>query len=44
MRSKLYALGCFSNVGVLVDVSSGPQATADGLEVTDFIFNLYYFE
>ncbi|XP_077284274.1 sorting and assembly machinery component 50 homolog B [Arctopsyche grandis] len=34
VRSKLHALGCFSNIGVLVDVSSGPQASADGLEVT----------
>lgn len=34
MRHALDAMGCFRNVGVLIDVSSGPDATPEGLEVS----------
>lgn len=34
VRTKLDTLGCFRNIVVYIDTSSGPQATPDGLEVT----------
>ncbi|XP_030762179.1 sorting and assembly machinery component 50 homolog [Sitophilus oryzae] len=33
-RIKLEELGCFKNIGVYIDVSKGPKARSDGLEVT----------
>ncbi|XP_026746115.1 sorting and assembly machinery component 50 homolog A-like [Trichoplusia ni] len=33
-RQELDSLGCFGHVCVFIDVSSGPDATPDGLEVT----------
>lgn len=37
VRGKLEGLGCFRNIGIFIDTSSGPGATPDGLEVLDFI-------
>ncbi|KAL1123130.1 hypothetical protein AAG570_002218, partial [Ranatra chinensis] len=34
VRGKLANLGCFKNISILIDVSSGPGATAHGYEVT----------
>ncbi|XP_066991173.1 sorting and assembly machinery component 50 homolog A isoform X2 [Anabrus simplex] len=34
IRGKLEALGCFRNIGIFIDTSSGPGATPNGLEVT----------
>ncbi|GBP57358.1 Sorting and assembly machinery component 50 homolog [Eumeta japonica] len=34
VRNKLESMGCFRDIGVLIDVSSGPGATPEGLEVT----------
>ncbi|CAH2056051.1 unnamed protein product, partial [Iphiclides podalirius] len=34
VRSALDATGCFRDIGVFIDVSSGPGATPEGLEVT----------
>ncbi|XP_029174044.1 sorting and assembly machinery component 50 homolog isoform X2 [Nylanderia fulva] len=34
VREKLDALGCFRQIGVHIDVSQGPEATPDGVEVT----------
>ncbi|CAB3254417.1 unnamed protein product [Arctia plantaginis] len=34
VRRALDAMGCFREIGVLIDVSSGPDATPEGLEVT----------
>ncbi|XP_049767186.1 sorting and assembly machinery component 50 homolog B [Schistocerca cancellata] len=34
VREKLDALGCFRNIGIYIDISSGPGATPHGLEVT----------
>ncbi|XP_075988751.1 sorting and assembly machinery component 50 homolog A [Anticarsia gemmatalis] len=34
VRRALDAMGCFRDIGVLIDVSSGPDATPEGLEVT----------
>ncbi|XP_073965278.1 sorting and assembly machinery component 50 homolog [Choristoneura fumiferana] len=34
VRRALDALGCFRSVGVFIDVSHGPHATPEGLEVT----------
>lgn len=39
VRGKLEGLGCFRNIGIFIDTSSGPDATPDGLEVFDFILN-----
>jgi len=33
VREKLDALGCFRNIGIFIDVSQGPDATPDGVEV-----------
>jgi len=33
VREKLNSLGCFKNVGIYIDVSQGPDATPDGVEV-----------
>lgn len=38
VRGKLEGLGCFRNIGIFIDTSSGPDATPEGLEV--FYFNL----
>lgn len=37
VRSRLDSLGCFRNIGVYIDTSSGPNATVDGLEVTFYV-------
>lgn len=37
VRGKLEGLGCFRNIGIFIDTSSGPGATPEGLEVFDFI-------
>lgn len=37
VRGKLEGLGCFRNIGILIDTSSGPDATPEGVEVFDFI-------
>ncbi|XP_021920492.1 sorting and assembly machinery component 50 homolog isoform X2 [Zootermopsis nevadensis] len=34
VRGKLEGLGCFRNIGIFIDTSSGPGATPEGLEVT----------
>lgn len=34
VRRALDAMGCFRDIGVFIDVSSGPDATPEGLEVT----------
>ncbi|XP_060808973.1 sorting and assembly machinery component 50 homolog [Amyelois transitella] len=34
VRRALDAMGCFRDIGVYIDVSSGPGATPEGLEVT----------
>lgn len=34
VKGKLESLGCFRNIGVYIDISQGPQATPDGVEVT----------
>lgn len=34
VRRALDAMGCFRDIGVFIDVSSGPGATPEGLEVT----------
>ncbi|PSN40542.1 Sorting and assembly machinery component 50 [Blattella germanica] len=34
VRGKLENLGCFRNIGIFIDTSSGPNATPEGLEVT----------
>lgn len=34
VRRALDAMGCFREIGVIIDVSSGPGATPEGLEVT----------
>ncbi|VVD04755.1 unnamed protein product [Leptidea sinapis] len=34
VRRTLDSLGCFKDIGVFIDVSSGPGATPEGLEVT----------
>ncbi|KAG7295666.1 hypothetical protein JYU34_021950 [Plutella xylostella] len=34
VRRALDSMGCFRDIGVLIDVSSGPDATPEGLEVT----------
>ncbi|CAG4967717.1 unnamed protein product [Colias eurytheme] len=34
VRRSLDSLGCFKDIGVLIDVSSGPGSTPEGLEVT----------
>lgn len=34
VRGKLDSMGCFKNIGIYIDVSSGPNATPEGLEVT----------
>jgi len=39
VRGKLEGLGCFRNIGIFIDTSSGPDATPDGLEVFGFILN-----
>lgn len=33
VRGKLEDLDCFRNVGIFIDTSTGPEATANGLEV-----------
>lgn len=33
VRGKLEGLGCFRNIGIFIDTSSGPDATPDGVEV-----------
>nr|XP_018906395.1 PREDICTED: sorting and assembly machinery component 50 homolog [Bemisia tabaci] len=37
VKNKLEALGIFQKVGVLIDVSRGPDAVEDGYEVTFFV-------
>jgi outer membrane protein insertion porin family len=37
VRGKLEGLGCFRNIGIFIDTSSGPHATPEGVEVFDFI-------
>ncbi|XP_050557950.1 5E5 antigen isoform X2 [Spodoptera frugiperda] len=37
VRRALDAMGCFRDIGVFIDVSSGPGATPEGLEVTYYI-------
>ncbi|XP_069685589.1 sorting and assembly machinery component 50 homolog isoform X1 [Periplaneta americana] len=34
VRGKLEGLGCFRNIGIFIDTSSGPDATPEGLEIT----------
>lgn len=34
IRERLVGLGCFNNVSIFIDTSSGKSATPDGLEVT----------
>lgn len=34
VRGKLEALGCFKNIGIFIDISEGPNATPEGVEVT----------
>ncbi|CAH0404388.1 unnamed protein product [Chilo suppressalis] len=34
VRRALDSMGCFRDIGVFIDVSSGPEATPEGLEVT----------
>lgn len=38
IRGKLENLGCFRNIGIYIDISNGPDATPNGLEVS-FLFN-----
>ena len=33
VRGKLEKLGCFQNIGIFIDTSTGAEATLDGLEV-----------
>lgn len=33
VRGKLEALGCFKNIGIFIDISEGPNATPEGVEV-----------
>ncbi|GLH12382.1 hypothetical protein R5R35_011696 [Gryllus longicercus] len=40
VRSRLEALGCFRNIGVFIDTSSGPDSTPEGLEVTFHVHEL----
>lgn len=37
VRGKLESLGCFKNIGIYIDVSKGPEATPDGLDVTFYV-------
>jgi hypothetical protein len=39
VRRALDSMGCFRDIGVFIDVSAGPGATPDGLEVS---FALYH--
>lgn len=39
-KSKLESLGCFGHVQVSIDVSKGPMATMDGVEVN----KIFYFQ
>ncbi|EEB19878.1 sorting and assembly machinery sam50 protein, putative [Pediculus humanus corporis] len=40
VRGKLEKLGCFQNIGIFIDTSTGAEATLDGLEVTFFVKEL----
>lgn len=40
VRNKLNSMGCFQNIGVFIDTSKGPNATADGLEITFYVREL----
>ncbi|KAK6633716.1 hypothetical protein RUM44_004323 [Polyplax serrata] len=40
VRGKLEKLGCFQNIGIFIDTSSGAEATLNGLEVTFFVKEL----
>lgn len=50
-RSRLAKLGCFKDVGVFIDTYEGPDAKADGIEVSllawckldGFTFFMNYF-
>jgi hypothetical protein len=44
VRGKLEGLGCFRNIGIFIDTSSGPDATPEGVEVFDLILytNMIY--
>lgn len=35
VRGRLEALGCFNNIGVYIDISNGPDATPEGVEVNE---------
>lgn len=35
VRRALDSMGCFRDIGVFIDVSSGPGATPEGLEASD---------
>ncbi|PNF44042.1 Sorting and assembly machinery component 50-like protein [Cryptotermes secundus] len=40
VRGKLEGLGCFRNIGIYIDTSSGPHATPEGVEVTFYVREL----
>lgn len=40
VRGKLEGLGCFRNIGIFIDTSSGPNATPEGVEVTFHVHEL----
>lgn len=44
VRGKLEGLGCFRNIGIFIDTSSGPDATPEGLEVFDIILICKHLE
>lgn len=41
VREKLEKLGCFQNIGIFIDTSSGKEATQNGLEVNFLHINLF---
>ena len=42
-RMKLEQLGCFKNVGVLIDTYHGEDAVSDGIEVGILLLNFEVF-
>ena len=39
-KGKLESLGCFKSIGVYIDTSQGPNATPDGVEVSENMLQL----
>lgn len=40
VQEKLEALGCFRRIGIYIDISQGPEATPDGVEVGLYNYTL----